>query len=174
MTPCNFGVTVRRVVRGLLCAVALSACRDAPRDTVLTPRPAIESSTAGLVVERLADDSALTVMIRLSPGPDSGPVGSMTASIDYDTTTLRFVRDVTPSDGALRAVHDDRGRLRVAVATASGLPMGDVALLRFSVRTANGLEAKLGTLALQVVELHDIGARDVKASLAVLPVSIRP
>ena len=163
-----------RMLRAVCAVALLAACRDAARDTVLTPRPAIESGTAGLVVERLADDTTLTVMIRLSPGLDSGPVGSLTASIDYDTTALRFERDATISDGAFRAVHDDRGRVRVAVASASGLPTGVVASLRFSVRTQHGLDAKLATLGLQLVELHDLGARDVKASMSVLPVSVRP
>ncbi len=165
-----------RVLSVLVAAAALlSACRDAARDTMLTPRPAIESRTAGLVIERLAnDDSTVTVMLRLSPGLDLVPVGSITASIDYDTTAMRFVREASTSDGALRAVHDDRGRVRVAVASASGLTTGDVASLRFSVRTAERLTGTFGTLALQVIELHDLGARDVKASLAVLPVTVVP
>ena len=164
-----------RILGVLVCTVPLvSACRDGARDTMLTPRPAIESSTAGLVVERLAGDSTLTVLIRLSPALDAGPVGSITASVDYDTTALRFMNDATPSDGAFRAVHDDRGRVRVAVASVSGLPMGDVASLRFSVRTAKGLDAQLSALILQVVELHDLGARDMKPRLAVVPVSVRP
>ena len=165
-----------RMLRVLVGAAALlSACRDAARDTMLTPRPAIDNRTAGLVVERLAsDDSTVTVVIRLSPGLDLGPVGSVTASIDYDTTAMRFVRDASPSDGALRAVHDDRGRVRVAVASVSGLPTGDVARLRFSLRTAERLDATLAALALQVVELHDLSARDMKVGLVVLPVTVVP
>ncbi len=166
-------MTVRRTL--LFATALLVACHDAQRDTMLTPRPSTELTTIGLTVDGAPSaDGTVMVAIRLSPATSLGVLGSMTASIDYDTTAMRFDRDVSVDDGALRAVHDDRGRVRVAVAAAAGLPPDVVARLRFSVRRPDELRTALSSLALQVIELHQLDAHDAKAGVTVLPVTVTP
>ena len=170
-SPGVIRMTVRRTP--LFAAVLLVACHDAQRDTMLTPRPSAELTTIGLAVDGAPSaDGTVTVAIRVSPAISLGALGSLTASIDYDTAAIRFDRDISVDDGALRAVHDDQGRVRVAVAAAAGLPLDVVARLRFSVRRPEALRTALPSLALQVIELHQLDAHDAKAGVTVLPVTV--
>ncbi len=159
----------------LLGTVLLFGCHDFARSTVLTPGSAAAGNTAVLVIERTADDdSTLAIVVRLTPTAAAARIGSVTASIDFDTTALRFVRDDSPSDHALHAAHVDRGRLRLATAAADGLDPNVIARLRFAIRSTSLVRAALPALALQITEMHFIDAQDAKPSVTVLPVVVTP
>ncbi len=159
----------------LLGAVMLIGCRDFTRDAVLTPRSLAAGSTAALVIEREAgDDSTLAVVLKVTPNATAARIGSVTASIDFDTTALHFLRDDSPTDHTIRAALADRGRVRLATASADGLDPNIIARLRFAIRSASRVRAALPTLALQIIEMHSIDAVDAKPSVTVLPVVVTP
>lgn len=162
-------------VCALLGTVLLFGCHDFARSAVLTPNVVAVGNTAVLVIERTAeDDSTLAIVVRLTPPATAARIGSVTASIDFDTTALRFLRDDSSSDHAIRAVHVDRGRLRLAAASADGLDPNIIARLRFGVRSNSLVRAALPALALQIIEMHSIDAQDAKSNVTVLPVVVTP
>lgn len=159
----------------LLGTVLLFGCRDFARSTVLTPGVVAAANTAVLVIERTTeDDSTLAIVVKLSPTAAAARIGSVTASIDFDTTALRFLRDDSPSDHAIHAAQVDRGRLRLATASADGLDPNVIARLRFTIRSTSLMRTALPTLALQIIEMHFIDAQDAKANVTVLPVVVTP
>lgn len=145
--------------------VMAAACRDGATSGAIAPTT---QQTARLVVEPArAADSVITVAVRVSR-PTVQRIGSMTAGIVYDSTRLRFLDDVSPADGALRAAHASRGRVMIAVAHVSGFEEDVLARIRFVGRDSLAYRS----LGLQVTELHLVDASDVKATLSVLPVEV--
>jgi hypothetical protein len=160
---CRFAVPMSVSV---LVAMA-AACRDGANGGAIAPVPTTQR-TARLVVEPpLPADSVITVALRVSQ-PTAPRIGSMTAGVVYDSTVLRFVGDVPPADGALRAAHASRGRVMIAVAHAAGFENDVLTRIRFVARDAQAYRS----LGLQVTELHLLDASDVKATLSILPVEV--
>ncbi len=168
-------------VLGLALGVSLlaTACRDTLGDGAVSPLPSARPSAQLLVTPAMAGDSVITVDVRVSgletPG-ETAKVVSMTAAVEYDTTRLRYLNDVSPSDGALRAVHAARGRVMIAAAHVTGFP-GDVfARVRFVQRAerAGGTATAeaYSSLTLQLNELHLSDATDVRERTTVLPLGV--
>ena len=84
--------------------------------------------------------------------PANGVVGSFTARIRFDSTSLRFDGELPLDDGAMRASNASPGMLRVAGAAQAGFANGRLAAYRFVVLRANGAR----TLALTMDELHTV------------------
>ncbi len=162
-------------------AMLLAGCRDTPRAGVLSPglQNADEGGPAHivLVIERDSSDIALAsgsaergylATLRLD---DATPmsVGSITAALDFDSTRVRFLGDASPADAALRAVHVDRGRVRIAAASAVGLPNDALVRLRFASRDTLALR----TLKLAVSELHALDATDLARAMSVSAPTLR-
>jgi hypothetical protein len=148
-------------------SVVAVACRDGASSGAIAPTPTTQQ-TARLVVETpRSADSMITVALRISR-PPAQRVGSITASIVYDSTALRFAGDASPADGALRATHASRGRVMIAVAHTAGFDDDVLARVRFVVRDSIAYRS----LGLLVSELHLLDATDVKAGLSILPVEV--
>ena len=152
----------------VVATLAFAACRDNPRTSVFSPTPEVRPMTATLAIERVADnDSTYAVTLRLDSAAAISRVGSVTASIDFDSTRVRFVSDASSADNALRAAHVDRGRLRIAAASANGLAADALIRLTFVTHDATALTA----MRLDVSELHLLDATDLKRTLNVRPAS---
>lgn len=146
--------------------LVLASCRESARVAMVSPVPEARPMTATLAIARAAtDDSSYTVTLRLDSAATISRVGSVTAAIDFDTTRVRFVGDASPGDNALRAAHVDRGRVRVAVASAQGLEATQLIQLTFVTHD----ESALTSMKLEVSELHLLDATDLKRTLNVLP-----
>jgi len=118
-----------------------------------------------LVVEPpTAGDSVISVVVRVTR-PAAQRVASLTAAVVFDSTRVRFLNDASSADGGMRAANAARGRLMIAAAHAAGFDTEELARLRFVARDT----AAYRTLALQVMELHLLDARDARASLTTLP-----
>lgn len=166
-----------RATAALTLALAASACRDTLGDGTVNPLPS-ERPTAQLVyTPAMAGDSVITVDVRVSGLSGTGESAnvqakavSMTASVAYDTTQLRFLTDASPSDGALRAVNATRGRVMIAAAHATGFTSDVFARVRFVARS----EQAAATLSLLFSELHLRDATDARDRIAVLPTVVLP
>lgn len=168
ITPRNARRHASGVVACVMATLALPACRDNPRASVFSPTPEVRPMTATLAIERVADsDSTFAVTVRLDSAATISRVGSVTATIDFDSTRVRFVSDASPADHALRAAHVDRGRLRMAAASASGLAADALIRLTFVTHDTTALTA----MRLDVSELHLLDATDLKRTLNVRPAS---
>ncbi len=106
----------------------------------------------------------ISVVVRITR-PAAQRVASLTAAVVFDSTRIRFLHDASAADGGMRAANAARGRLMIAAAHAAGFDDEVLARLRFVVRDT----AAYRTLALQVMELHLLDARDARASLTTLP-----
>ena len=164
-------------------SLLVTACRDTPGDGARTPLPGVRLSAQLLVTPATAGDSVITVDVRVSgldtPGElaELAPrVVSITAAMEYDTTRLRYVMDVSPSDGALRVVNAARGRVMIAAAHTTGFPSDVFARVRFVERGATMSAAAAAraysSLTLQLSELHLSDATDVRERTTVLPLSV--
>lgn len=162
-------MTMRTCCRIAL-ALLLVACHETPRERMLSPASGADRTLASLVVHReTPGDSTALVLVRLVAGREVGMLGSVTAAVAFDTVALRFMGEESPGGPALRALHAQGGRVRVAAAAAGGLDTV-VAGMRFRVVDP----AALRTLGLQVSELHTLDAADARASLVMAPVVIAP
>ncbi|WP_411282166.1 hypothetical protein [Gemmatimonas sp.] len=172
-------------VLGVALGVSLltTACRDSLGDGAASPVPSAQGSAQLVVTPATAGDSVVTVDVRVSgletPGEMAGfgpKVVSMTAAVEYDTTRLRYIMDVSPSDGAMREMNAARGRVMIAAAHASGFPNDVFARVRFVHRGASsGASARAGaysSLTLQISELHLSDATDVRERTTVLPLVV--
>ena len=164
-------------------SLLVTACRDTPGDGALNPLPDARLSAQLLVTPPMAGDSVIMVDVRVSgldiPGTlaELAPkVVSITAAVEYDTTRLRYVMDVSPSDGALRVVNAARGRVMIAAAHTTGFPGDVVARVRFVQRgaqpSATAAARAYASLTLQLTELHLSDATDVRERTTVLPLSV--
>jgi len=146
-----------------LCASA-SSCRENTRSSVLSPAAQRIPTTAALLVERVrGSDTIFAVTLQLTSDETMARIGSFSVTIDFDSTRLHFVTDSSPASDALRAAHPDRGRVRVAAASATGLAPELLARLLFTGRDTLALRA----LRLEVTELHQLDATDLRKSLVV-------
>ncbi len=164
--------TLRRnsflVAASIATMFALPSCRENARVSMVSPAPDVRPMTATLAIARIADnDSTYSVSLRLDSAATISRVGSVTAAIDFDSTRVRFVGDASPADNALRAAHVDRGRVRIAAASANGLDADALMRLTFVTHDAAALTA----MRLSVSELHLLDATDLKRTLNVLPAS---
>ncbi len=173
MTAPHGVLTPRMLVTALLTATVLlaAACREKGSADVSAPLPALRVASLTLEIDRDrtndgAGDSLWTATLRLSDAPAALRLGSITASVDFDTTRVRFLGDVTPGDQALRAVHVERGRLHLASASATGLSPDGMFQLRFVSRDTAALQA----MRLDLSEAHAIDATDVRRALSIAPV----
>ncbi len=173
--------TTSRSAIATVCALVLlaSACRDTLGDGAVNPLPSTQATAQLLVTPAVAGDSVITVDVRVSGLNGVGEVAkavSMTAAVAYDTTRLRYLADVSPSDGAMRAVNATRGRVLIAAAHATGFGSDVFARVRFVVRDvgayANASANVYASLSLQLSELHLSDASDVRDRTAVLPLAV--
>lgn len=152
-----------------------TACRDTLSEGAVNPRPSTQPTAQLLLTPVPAGDSVITVDVRLNgfdlTSATTLPV-SMTAAVGYDTTRLRFLSDVSPQDGALRAMHASRGRVMIAAANQTGLPSDVVARVRFVARDGNAVAKAPSLLTLVVTELHQADASDVRERTTVLPTGV--
>jgi len=168
-------------VLGIALSVSLlaTACRDSLGDGAASPLPSARPSAQLVVTPAMAGDSVITVDVRVSgldtPGEmvELAPkVVSMTAAVEYDTTRLRYIMDVSPSDGAMRVMNAARGRVMIAAAHASGFPSDVFARVRFVQRGAAAGVGAYSSLTLQLSELHLSDATDVRERTTVLPLVV--
>ncbi len=147
--------------------IALAACRDTDGAASIAPT-ATDTRSAQLVVSpALPGDSVVTVTLRMV-NPGATAIASITATIDFDTTRVRFLSDASLGDGALRAANAVRGRLIVAAAHPTGFAEETVARLRFVSRDSVAMRS----LALGVTELHLTDARDARTTLRIIPTAV--
>ncbi len=122
-----------------------------------------QASTASPVVQRVQparlvlSDSSAAVGAYVDAFADAvlpapGLVGSFTARIRFDSTSLRFDGELPLDDGAMRASNASSGMLRVAGVAQAGFRGGRLAAYRFIVLRANGAR----TLELTMDELHTV------------------
>ena len=168
----NITTTITRTSFSIAASIAtifgLASCRESARVSMVSPAPDVRPMTATLAIARIADnDSTYTVTLRLDSAAAISRVGSVTAAIDFDSTRVRFAGDASPADNALRAAHVDRGRVRIAAASANGLAADALIQLTFVTHDAAALTA----MRLDVSELHLLDATDLKRTLNVLPAS---
>ncbi len=164
-------MTKGRAVRPCTVAalVLLGACRDTLSDAAVAPVPSMQPTVQLALTKGAAADSAISVELRVNGvSTASAKAVSVTAAVLYDTTRLRFLRDDSPSDGALRAVNATRGRVMIAAAHATGFSGEVYAKLQFVARDARAHE----TLSLQLNELHLADATDMRSKTAVLPLVV--
>ncbi len=175
------GTTTSRLPSSAVLAAALgasllaTACRDTLGDGAVSPLPSAQPSAQLLVTPAMAGDSVITVDVRVSGLETAGEIAkavSMTAAVEYDTTQLRYLSDVSPSDGALRAVHAARGRVMIAAAHATGFPSDMFARVRFVQRGVTAGASTYSSLTLQLSELHMSDATDVRERTTVLPLAV--
>jgi len=144
--------------------LALAACRDTESAASIAPTPRLSRSAQLEVSPALAGDSVITVSLRvLNPGAVA--IASITASIDFDTTRVRYLSEVSLGDGALRAAHAERGRVVIAAAHATGFAEPILAQLRFVARDS----AAIRSLQLRISELHSADAHDARTQLTISP-----
>jgi len=152
-------------------AVLLSACRDQAKRSMVAPIPDVRATSAllsiapaaGVGVTSGANDFAYDVTVQLLSSSALTAVGSITASIDFDTARVRFVEENSPADAAMRAANVERGRLRIAASSATGIQPASLMRLRFIARDT----AALRGMALGVSELHLLDASDLKPALVI-------
>ncbi|MDQ8172344.1 MAG: hypothetical protein P3B76_06640 [Gemmatimonadota bacterium] len=152
--------------------LAIGACRESMSDAAVAPVPAAPPSAQLEIRSAAAGDTLITVELHVRGLHSADAAGavpalpiSVTASVQYDTTRLRFLADDSPGDGALRAVHAAAGRVMVAAAHATGFSGERFATLRFASRDNEAYR----TLLLQLTELHLTDATDVRDRVAVRP-----
>lgn len=152
--------------------LAFSACRESMRDASVAPVSDTPPSAQLEVRSAAAGDTLITVALHVRGLREANAAGaapalpvSVTASVQYDTTRLRFLADDSPGDGALRAVHAAAGRVRIAAAHATGFSGERLATLRFAARDDQAYR----TLLLQLTELHLTDATNVRDRVAVWP-----
>jgi len=162
-------MTSRIAAAVLLTGVALGACREtrsAPAlpSSALLPR---DSSELRLVVADTAPavGSAVRVAAMYFGGDTSMRAASFTARIAYDMSALRYDGEVPLADGAMRAANATGAELRIAGASARGFESPELFVATFTVLRGGALES----LRLRVDELHDVSARDLRASSRVSP-----
>lgn len=164
-----------------LTVVGVGACREQARSALVAPSPDLRPATASLLVERASErlpagamsedragDSTFIVTLQLSSTTALARVGSVTASIDFDTTRIRFAGDASPLDDVVRAAHVDRGRVRMAAAAAAGIAPAALLRLRFVTRDTSALRL----LTLQVSEMHLLDATDMRRVLTIAPPTV--
>ena len=152
-----------------------TACRDTLGEGAVSPLPSTQATAQLVFTPAVAGDSVITVDVRvsgLSGADNAAKAVSMTAAVQYDTTQLRYLADVSPSDGALRAVNAARGRVMIAAAHATGFTSDVFARLRFVSRSVARSEQAAATLSLQLSELHLSDATDIRDRLTVLPTAV--
>jgi hypothetical protein len=147
--------------------LALAACRDTEGAASIAPTPSTSRIAQLEVSSTLPGDSVITVSLVVSnPGPVA--IASITASIDFDTTRVRYLSEVSLSDGGLHAANAERGRVVVAAAHTTGFSEPTLARLRFVARDS----AAIQSLQLRVSELHLTDAHDARAQLTVSPTAV--
>ncbi|MEP6730648.1 MAG: hypothetical protein ABJE10_08415 [bacterium] len=92
-------------------------------------------------------------------------IGSYTARIRYDTTALRYDREIAIADDALRATNPTGGVLRFAGAAPNGLASGRLAGYRFVVLSSNAMQS----LQLVVDEMHTVTRTDAASRVRAMP-----
>ena len=147
----------------MMLTVLTVACRDREGAGV-APTPTVLRSAQLEVSPALAGDSVFAVSIRVT-NPGAVAIASMTASVDFDTTLVRYLSDVALGDGGLRAANAVRGRVVIAAAHATGFAEPVLARLMFVARDSSAARS----LVLRISELHLTDAHDARAQLMMLP-----
>ena len=131
------------------------------------PDPMLE---AGLVLSDSAPAVGATVEVFARVRSTAqAPVGSFTARIRYDTTALRFDREIAVADAATRISNPTMGLVRFAGTATSGLPDGQLGGYRFVVLQQGGTR----TLQLVIDELHTVARVNAATLLRAVPTVTR-
>ncbi|MEO7454624.1 MAG: hypothetical protein ABIY52_00085 [Gemmatimonadaceae bacterium] len=136
-------------------ALALACTERATTNSPVTPPP----SRARLALSDSSAAVGASVDVFAQSGLEApAVVGSFTARISYDTSSLRLDRELPIDDGFMRVSNAGPGLIRIAGAATNGFTAGQLAAYRFIVLRANG------TAALQVVvdEMHTVDRATVQ------------
>ncbi|MEP7001961.1 MAG: hypothetical protein ABI969_15850 [bacterium] len=98
----------------------------------------------------------------------AGLVGSYTARIRYDSTSLRYQAEIPIADQTMRATNATSGLVRFAGAATVGVPSGRLAGYRFVVLRTDAVR----TLQLTVDELHTVARSDAASMVRVAPTRV--
>lgn len=148
-----------RLIRPLAaCALALiGGCTDTtglmPSALAKPPEP-LRVLTAYVAVSDSAPELGSVIVVSGNVGGPSSerPVGSFRAELDYDPALLEFKSDASGT-GAMIAMNPQNGTIKVAGASPTGIPRGQLFAVRFRVKDAAGPSS----LSLHVLELNDVG-----------------
>lgn len=149
----------------LVVAVAVTGCDDDRHPTMLPTAPE-QGSVAFVAVSDLDAPAGATVTVSAIVRQGSGiaRVGAFTARLQYDTTGLEFVEELSLADG-MRAVTARGGSVRAAGANAQGFDDGRLFAATFRVVRP----AALRTLTLEIPELTGVDFTDGRPTLNVRP-----
>jgi hypothetical protein len=148
------------------CIVCI-ACAESPSATITeSPLPAVE---AGLVLSDSAPRAgdSLTVFVKATVKSPS-VVGSFTAQIAYDATSLRYEGEAAGASDGLRASNAVPGKVRIAGAAADGFVGGELGAYRFTVLERGGAKS----ITLSIDELHLATRLDVRNQLTLAPIRV--
>ncbi|MEO8623573.1 MAG: hypothetical protein ABI625_21020 [bacterium] len=128
-----------------------------------TPEPTMDASLV-LSNSSPAVGSSVDVYAQIGTAT-AGIVGSFTARIRYDSTSLRYEAEIPIADQTMRATNATGGLVRFAGAATAGVPSGRLAGYRFVVLRADAVR----TLQLTVDELHTVARTDAASMVRVAP-----
>lgn len=151
----RFPVTPRTLAATAL-AILAAACGEQPAARTTHSGDGARTITPQVVI-RLSGDTAL-VTLTLDTRGDTTRIGSYTGRVRFNAKALRFQSEVTQEDGALRAANAQGDSIRVAGISRTGIDPSNLALFRFTVHNAEGLQS----LTFDVDELHEISRTDLK------------
>lgn len=147
--------------------LVLAACRDTEGAASIAPTANAARIAQLEVASALPGDSVITVSLVVA-NPGAVAIASITASIDFDTTRVRYLSEVALSDGGLHAANAKRGRVVIAAAHPTGFGEPTLARLRFVARDSVAIRS----LQLRVSELHLTDAHDARAQLTISPPAV--
>ena len=130
------------------------------------PEPTVE---ARLIVSDSAPAVGATVEVFAqikSATPEV--IGSFTARLRFDSTSLAYREEIALSDGVLRATNATAGLLRFAGAAPHGVANGRLAGYRFTVLRPKAIES----MQLVVDELHTVARADAASHLRSAPARV--
>ena len=158
----------------IACAMAIGAivvaCTEPQRTSAIAP---VEPAELRLILEPARGVGNDTVRVVLTAsGFGALPVGSYTVRLQYDSSALRFVGELTTSNHATRASNAHGGTLRAAGIAMKGFTDGRLAVFEF-VRVGSLQNPTAGSLpvlpvvTLEVLELHRLDRSDASIDLHV-------
>jgi hypothetical protein len=150
----------------VLAVVLLGSCVDAPRQRGVPTALDAHDVGAALVVSDSAPRSGaiVSVSVRLVGSSSAPPkIGSYTAQLSYDTLMLRYTGELTPADGAMRAINPKPGLVRTAGYAIDGISGGQLFGALFEARRDGA--AALRGVQVQFTELHSTAHEDLRPHL---------
>lgn len=158
----------RALVTAVTTAVALGCTDRSATRPLAEPAPQVVP-VAELVLSsvRPTVGDTLRVVLQVSSAAAAQRVASFTGAVAYDSTRLAFVGEDARDDGAIRALNDVGGRVRVAGAAPRGFGDGQLIVLRFRTLAPDAP----ASLRLELDEVH---AADRSNLLPTITVSRTP